>query len=55
MGVLANFSFKDSKGNWRNYTISINDRLDKYDNNVVVYESQTKEQQQAKEPKKVFR
>lgn len=52
MGVLANFSVKDAKGNWKNYTIAINDKLDKYDNNVVVYESQTKEQQEAKEPKK---
>lgn len=51
MAILANFSTKQKDGSYKNYTISISDNVDKYGNNVVVYESQTKEQRDAKEKK----
>jgi hypothetical protein len=51
MSALANFSVKQKDGSYKNYTISINDTIDAYGNNVVVYESQTKEQRLNKEKK----
>lgn len=46
MSTLANFSVKQTDGSYKNYTISISDNVDKYGNNVVVFESQTKEQRE---------
>ena len=51
MSALANFSVKQKDGSYKNYTISINDTTDQYGNNVVVYESQTKEEREAKAKK----
>ena len=51
MAILANFSAKQKDGSYKNYTISINDTTDQYGNNVVVYESQTKEEREAKAKK----
>lgn len=51
MAVLANFSVKQKDGGYKNYTISINDNVDNYGNNVVVYETQTKEEREAKAKK----
>lgn len=54
MASLAQFSIKDAQGNWKNYTISINDTLDNYGNNIVIYESQTKEERESKAKRKYF-
>lgn len=51
MAILANFSAKQKDGSYKNYTISINDLPDTYGRNVVVYESQTKEEREAKAKK----
>ena len=39
------------KGNYANVTISINDEVDQYGNLASIYESQTKEEREAKAPK----
>lgn len=52
MGALADFSIKQKDGSYKNYTISISDEVNQYGQNVSVYESQTKEQREAKEKKK---
>jgi hypothetical protein len=42
---------KGQKGNYANVTISINDEADQYGNLASIYESQTKEEREAKAPK----
>lgn len=42
---------KGAKGNYLNITIAINDEVDQYGNQVGIYESQSKEQREAKEKK----
>ena len=39
---------KGEKGNYLNITISINDEVDQYGNQAGIYESQTKEEREAK-------
>jgi len=51
MGLLAEFSIKQKDGSYKNYTISISDETNQFGQNVSVYESQTKEQREAKEKK----
>ena len=51
MGALAECSIKQKDGSFKNYTISISDEVNQYGQNVSVYESQTKEQREAKEKK----
>lgn len=62
MGALLNFSInldkldkskviKGSKGNYYDLTVSINDQTSQYGNNVSVFDSQTKEQREAKAEK----
>ena len=51
MSSLINFSMKIN-GEWQNLTMSVNDKTDQYGNNASVFVSQTKEQREAKEPKK---
>lgn len=48
MSTLASFSVKQQDGMYKNYTVSISDTADKYNNNVSVYEEQTKEERDAK-------
>jgi hypothetical protein len=38
-------------GQFLNVTITINDEVDKYGNNASIFESQTKEEREAKTPK----
>jgi hypothetical protein len=38
-------------GKFLNVTITINDEVDKYGNNASIFESQTKEEREAKTPK----
>jgi len=52
MSALLNFSVKQKDGSYKNYTVSIANETNKYGQNVTVYEEQTKEQREAKEPKK---
>ena len=52
MSSLLSFGIKQSDGSWKNYTASINDTTDKFGNNVSIYESQTKEEREAKVDKK---
>ena len=40
---------KGAKGNYLNITISINDEVDQYGNQVGIYESQSKDERDAKE------
>lgn len=42
---------KGAKGNYLNITIAINDEVDQYGNQVGIYESQSKEQREAKDKK----
>lgn len=42
---------KGKKGVYYNFTISINDETNAYGQNVGVYDSQTKEEREAKKPK----
>jgi hypothetical protein len=42
---------KGQKGKYANVTISINDEKDQYGNIASIYESQTKEEREAKAPK----
>ena len=62
MGALLNFSInldkldkskviKGAKGNYYDLTVSINDKSSQYGNNVSVFDSQTKEQREAKAEK----
>ena len=53
MSALINFSMKNANGKYDNYTLSINDEVDKYGNNCAVTISQSKAQREAKE-KKVY-
>lgn len=54
MASLFSFSVKQTNGSYKKYTGSIADKSDNYGNNVVIYEEQSKEQREAKEPKKYF-
>jgi hypothetical protein len=42
---------KGDKGTYLNITISINDEVDQYGNQVGIYESQSKDEREAKEKK----
>jgi hypothetical protein len=52
MSALISMGFKQPDGSYKNYTIAINDKTDKFGRNVSMYEEQSKEQRNAKEPKK---
>lgn len=52
MSALVNFSMKNEKGEWVNYTMSINDVQDKFGNNASIFIQQTKEERENKTPKK---
>jgi len=43
--------YKGAKGTYCNITISLNDEIDTYGNNVSVYEEQTKEERDQKAPR----
>jgi hypothetical protein len=49
MSTLLNIGIKQQDGSYKNYTLSLNDETNGYGQNVSVWESQTKEQQSAKE------
>lgn len=51
MSTLINLSIKGKDG-YKNYTISVSDETNQYGQNVVMYEAQTKEEREAKQPKK---
>tara|TARA_R110000868_G_scaffold180881_1_gene421583 strand:- start:133 stop:435 length:303 start_codon:yes stop_codon:yes gene_type:complete len=51
MSALISFSIKNASGKYDNYTMSINDDVDKYGNNCAVTVSQSKAQREAKEKK----
>ena len=52
MSAIINLSIKQKDGNYKNYTISINDETNQYGQNVTMFESQSKEEREAKAPKK---
>ena len=54
MSALFSFSIRQPSGEWKKYTGSISDTTDKFGNNLAIYEEQSKEQRDAKEPKKYF-
>ena len=49
MSTLLNIGIKQEDGSYKNYTLSLNDETNGYGQNVSVWESQTKDQQAAKE------
>jgi hypothetical protein len=49
--ISKNKLVKGAKGNYLNITISINDEVDQYGNQVGIYESQSKDERDAKEKK----
>lgn len=49
MSTLLNIGIKQQDGSYKNYTVSLNDETNGYGQNVSVWESQSKEQQAAKE------
>lgn len=51
MSTLVNIGIKQQDGSYKNYTLSLNDETNGYGQNVSVWESQTKEQKDAKEPR----
>jgi hypothetical protein len=51
MSSLFSFGIKQKDGTYKNYTGSINDKTDQYGNNVSIFESQTKEERDAKAKK----
>ena len=52
MSSLINFSIKNASGGYDKYTMSINDKQDDYGNNASIFIQQTKEEREAKTPKK---
>jgi len=52
MASIISFSLKQSDGTYLKLTASINDVMNQYEQNVVVYETQTIEQRENKEQKK---
>ena len=52
MSALISIGFKQPDGSYKNYTIAVNDETNKFGQNVSMYEEQTKEQRDAKAPKK---
>lgn len=52
MSSLINLSIKGKDGQYKNYTISISDETNQYGQNVTMYEAQSKEEREAKTPKK---
>ena len=52
MSSLISLSIKAKDGSFKNYTISISDETNQWGQNVAMYESQTKEEREAKAPKK---
>lgn len=51
MSTLLNIGIKQQDGSYKNYTLSLNDETNGYGQNVSVWESQTKEQKDAKAPR----
>jgi hypothetical protein len=49
MSTLLNIGIKQQDGSYKNYTLSLNDETNGYGQNVSIWESQTKDQQAAKE------
>lgn len=49
MSTLLNIGIKQNDGSYKNYTLSLNDETNGYGQNVSVWESQSKEQQEAKQ------
>lgn len=52
MSSLINFSMKNAQGGYDKYTMSVNDKQDDYGNNASVFVQQSKEEREAKTPKK---
>ena len=48
---MLNIGIKDTNGQWKNYTVAINDETNEWGNNVSVWEAQTQEEREAKTPK----
>jgi hypothetical protein len=49
MSTLLNIGIKQQDGSYKNYTLSLNDETNGYGQNVSIWESQSKDQQAAKE------
>ena len=52
MSALGTISIKQTDGTYKKYTVGINDTTNQYGNNIEVYEEQTKDEREAKTPKR---
>ena len=52
MSALGQISLKQADGSYKNLTISISDSTNPYGQNISIYEEQTKEEREAKKPRK---
>ena len=48
---MMNIGIKDSSGQWKNYTVAVNDETNEWGKNVSVWEAQTQEEREAKKDK----
>ena len=48
MAVMLNIGIKDANGQWKNYTVAVNDETNDWGKNVSVWEAQTQEEREAK-------
>lgn len=51
MASLLSISIKGKDGNYKEYTVSIDNETNKFGQNVSMYEAQTKDQREAKVPR----
>jgi len=51
MATIGTIGLKDAKGNYKNFTISINDETNQYGQNIAIWKEQTKEERMAKKPR----
>ena len=51
MAVMLNIGIKDANGQWKNYTVAINDETNEWGKNVSVWEAQTQEERDANKQK----
>lgn len=52
MSALGQISLKQADGSYKNLTVSISDSTNSYGQNISIYEEQTKEEREAKKPRK---
>jgi hypothetical protein len=51
MAAIGTIGIKDSKGQYKNFTIGLNDDTNQFGQNIAIWEEQTKEDREAKKPR----